>query len=161
MHSASKAFCKPLHQFATHVVFYPLKLIFIFTKQKTPSIIKTEVKEELKKLHNKHPHNLFSFNPSNFSTSQIGPWPPPLRFLNHTELDTRYDYSGRVISPSQRHLPTQDNTTCKHKRHTSMPRAAFEPAIPVTKQPQPYALYRAAAGIDNLFFIPYTITIIT
>jgi hypothetical protein len=25
---------------------------------------------------------------SNGSTTQIWPWPPPLRFLNHTELDT-------------------------------------------------------------------------
>jgi hypothetical protein len=27
-------------------------------------------------------------HPSNGSTDQIGPWPPPLRFLNHTQLDT-------------------------------------------------------------------------
>jgi hypothetical protein len=27
-------------------------------------------------------------HPSNGATAQIGPWPPPLRFLNHTELDT-------------------------------------------------------------------------
>jgi hypothetical protein len=38
---------------------------------------------------------------------------------------------------------TQDNTTCKHKRQTSMPRAGFEPAIP--------ALDRAATGIGSLF----------
>jgi hypothetical protein len=47
-----------------------------------------------------------------------------------------------VISPSQRPLPTQDNTAYKHNRQTSMPRAGFETAIPVTKQPQTYALDR-------------------
>jgi hypothetical protein len=26
------------------------------------------------------------FDPSNCSIAEIGPWPPPLRFLNHTEL---------------------------------------------------------------------------
>jgi hypothetical protein len=31
----------------------------------------------------------FEAYPSNGSTAQVGPWPPPLRFLNHTELDTR------------------------------------------------------------------------
>jgi hypothetical protein len=63
--------------------------------------------------------------------------------LDHTHTDTRQDSSGRVISPSQRPLPTQDNTTYKHNRQTSMPRAGFEPAIPATKRPQIYALDRA------------------
>jgi hypothetical protein len=54
--------------------------------------------------------------------------------------------SGRVISPSQRPLPTQDNTTYRHKRQTSKPRAGFEPTIPTTKLPQTYALDRAALG---------------
>jgi hypothetical protein len=95
------------------------------------------------------------FHPSNGSTAQIGPWPPLLRFLNHAQLDTRYDSSGRVISPSQRPLPTQDNTTYKHKRQTSVSRAEFEPAIPATKRPQNYALDRAATGIGiaKLLFI--------
>jgi hypothetical protein len=30
-----------------------------------------------------------TIHPSKGSTAQIGPWPPPLKFLNHTELDTR------------------------------------------------------------------------
>jgi hypothetical protein len=30
-----------------------------------------------------------SFLPFYGATAQIGPWPPPLRFLNHTQLDTR------------------------------------------------------------------------
>jgi hypothetical protein len=50
-----------------------------------------------------------------------------LRFLNDTQLDTRQDSSGWVISPSQRPLPTQDNTTHKHERQTSILQAGFEP----------------------------------
>jgi hypothetical protein len=30
-----------------------------------------------------------NIHPSKGSTAKIGPWPPPLRFLNHTELYTR------------------------------------------------------------------------
>jgi hypothetical protein len=54
-----------------------------------------------------------------------------------------------VISPSQRPLPTQDNTTYKHKRQTSMPRAEFEPAIQANKRPLSYALDRAETGIGR------------
>jgi hypothetical protein len=32
-----------------------------------------------------------------------------------------------------------------------MPRAGFEPAIPVTKRPQTYALDRAATGIGDQY----------
>jgi hypothetical protein len=53
-----------------------------------------------------------------------------------------------VISPSQRPLPTQVNTTYKHKKQTSMTRVRFEPATPATERPQTYALDRAATGID-------------
>jgi hypothetical protein len=35
-----------------------------------------------------------------------------------------------------------------------MPRAGFEPAIPVTKRPQIYALDRAATGIDEITLTP-------
>jgi hypothetical protein len=70
-----------------------------------------------------------------------------LRFLNHTQLDTRWDSPGRVISPSQRPLPTQDNTTYKHKRQTSMRPAGFEPANPATERTQTYALDGAATEI--------------
>jgi hypothetical protein len=73
------------------------------------------------------------FHPSNGSTAQVWPWPPPLRFLNHTQLDKQWDSSGRVISPQQRPLPTQDNTKYIHKRQTFMPLSGFEPATP----PQP------------------------
>jgi hypothetical protein len=40
----------------------------------------------------RYPYNKMyipSIHPSNGSTAQIGLWPPRLRFLNHTELDTR------------------------------------------------------------------------
>jgi hypothetical protein len=57
---------------------------------------------------------------------------------------------GRVISPSQSPLPTQDNTTYKHKRQTSMPRTGFEPATPATKRPQTYSLDRAHLSQDTL-----------
>jgi hypothetical protein len=60
------------------------------------------------------------------------------------------DSSGRVISPSQRPLPTQDNTTYRHNRQTSMPSSGFEPATPATKRPQTYALDRAATGICSV-----------
>jgi hypothetical protein len=53
-----------------------------------------------------------------------------------------------VISPSQRPLPTQDNTTYKHKKQISVPSAGFEPVISVTKRPQTYALDRATTGIS-------------
>jgi hypothetical protein len=38
----------------------------------------------------------------------------------------------------------------KHKRQTSTPSAGFDPAIPVTKRPQTYALDRAATGTGCL-----------
>jgi hypothetical protein len=63
-----------------------------------------------------------------------------------------------VIRPSRRPLPTQDNTTYKHKRQTSTPSAGFEPANPATKRPQTYDLDRAANGTDEeshlLFIFP-------
>jgi hypothetical protein len=59
-----------------------------------------------------------------------------LRFLNHTQLDTRKDFSGWVIRPPQRPLPTQDNTIYKHRGQTSMPSAGFESVIQATKWPQ-------------------------
>jgi hypothetical protein len=74
-----------------------------------------------------------------------------LRFLNHIQLDARKDSSGRVISPSQRPLPTQDNTTYKHKRQTSMSRTRFEPAIPATKAAA-YLRLRPRGHWDRQFF---------
>jgi hypothetical protein len=57
-----------------------------------------------------------------------------------------------VISPSQRPLPTQGNTTYRHNRQTSMLRAGFEPATPATKRPQTYALDRP---LGSALFIIY------
>jgi hypothetical protein len=74
---------------------------------------------------------------------QDGPLASLLGVLDHTHTDTRQDSSGRVINPSQRPLPTQDNTIYKDNRKISMPRAGFEPANPATKRPQTYALDRA------------------
>jgi hypothetical protein len=79
--------------------------------------------------------------------SRIDLWPPFSGFLDHTHTDTRSDSSGLVISPLQRPLPTQDNTTYKHKRQTSMLRAGFKPATSATKRPQTYALHLATTGI--------------
>jgi hypothetical protein len=42
---------------------------------------------------------------------------------------------------------TGQHNIYKHKGLTSMPSAGFEPAFPVTKIPQTYALERAATGI--------------
>jgi hypothetical protein len=69
----------------------------------------------------------------------ILPWGP--KFFNRITMAT-------VIT-------TQDNTTYKQKRQTSMPRAGFETAIPATKQPQTYALHRAVTGIgyNNTYII--------
>jgi hypothetical protein len=61
-------------------------------------------------------------------------WVPEDNSEHHTRRRENLTSSGRVISPYQRPLPTQYNTTYKHKRQTSMPRAGFEPAIPATKR---------------------------
>jgi hypothetical protein len=56
---------------------------------------------------------------------------------------TRYDSSGRVISPTQRPLP--DNT--QHSQDTdTMSLAGFESAIRASERPQTHALDRAATG---------------
>ena len=66
----------------------------------------------------------------------------------HRQTHTRQDSSGREIDPSHRPLP--DNAQHNiHKRHTSMPTAGFEPAIPANEQPQTLASDRAATGIGH------------
>jgi hypothetical protein len=45
-----------------------------------------------------------------------------LRFLNHKQLDSQKDSTGRVISPSQRPLPAQDNTRQTQETHIHAPR---------------------------------------
>jgi hypothetical protein len=53
--------------------------------------------------------------------------------------------------PDARPLPAQDNTTQKKRGHTSMPRAGFEPAIPIFDRPNTVrALDRAAIGIIGI-----------
>jgi hypothetical protein len=58
---------------------------------------------------------------------------------------TRYDSSGRVISPTHRLLP--DNTQHSGERETSMSPAGFEHTIAASERPQTHALDRAATGI--------------
>jgi hypothetical protein len=91
---------------------------------------------------------MLSFLPSYDATAKIGPWPPLLSFFQSHTMRHMVGLPGRMISPSQRPLPTQNNTTYKHKRQTSIPSAGFEPTIPATKRPQTYALDRA--GILSL-----------
>jgi hypothetical protein len=68
-----------------------------------------------------------------------GPW--PTHTVGFVSLRHLVDSFDRVISPSQRPLPTHGNNTTPKRRQTSMPRAVFEPTIPVTKRPVPaYAL---------------------
>ena len=55
--------------------------------------------------------------------------PRSYRRMHHS----RYDSSGRVISPSLRPLP--DNTHNTHTGQTSMPPAGFEPAIAASDGP--------------------------
>jgi len=64
-----------------------------------------------------------------------------------TTHHSRYDSSGLVISPTQRHLP--DNT--QHSQQTSMPPMGFEPKISAGERPQTYALDRAATGTGFFF----------
>jgi hypothetical protein len=88
-----------------------------------------------------HPSVQWLYSPNRALASSF------LRFLNHTELDTRQDSSGRVIRGLYLHRTTQHINT-RDKHHA---RAGFEPAIPVTRRPQPYAFVRAATGIGNPF----------
>jgi hypothetical protein len=78
----------------------------------------------------------------------VGHLPPQRRFFQITligrttvgtaPLDKRLD--------SRRHLYLTTHNT--HKRQTSKPSAAFEPAIPATELPQRHALDRAAIGTE-------------
>ena len=62
---------------------------------------------------------------------------------------TRYDSSGRMISPTRK--PPPDNRQYS-KRQTSMSPAGFEPEIPESKRWQINALHRAANGISLLHY---------
>jgi hypothetical protein len=90
---------------------------------------------------------IHSFIFLSFPTWNIGPLSG---FLDHTHtIGHTVGLSGRVISPWKRPLPTRYNTTYKHKRQASMPRAGFEPVTPATKWPQTYALDPAATGMTQ------------
>jgi hypothetical protein len=92
----------------------------------------------------KYPSFLWRYSPNQALASSVS------RFLNHTQLGTRGRTPGRVISQSQRPLPTQDNTPYQHKRQTSMPWVGFKHAIPATKRPQTYTLERSDTGIGRV-----------
>ena len=69
-----------------------------------------------------------------------------------TTRHSRYDFSGRVISPSQRLVP--DHT--QHSQQTSTPPVGFDPTISAGERPQTYALDRAATGTYRQYFIRQT-----
>ena len=56
---------------------------------------------------------------------------------------------GLLLTSDQPEAKTTHNT---HKRHTSMPQAGFETAIPAIERPQTNALNRAATGIGTSMF---------
>jgi hypothetical protein len=66
-----------------------------------------------------------------------------------TQLDTRQDSSGRE-SARRRGLYLFGTTRHINTRETSTSLAEIEPATPVTKRPQSYALNRAATGSRKL-----------
>ena len=47
-----------------------------------------------------------------------------------------------------------------HKRHTSMPLAVFEPAIPASDRRQTLALDRSATGIGNFLLLQIVLFIV-
>ena len=62
-----------------------------------------------------------------------------------TTHHSRYDSSGRVISPSPRPLPDT-----QHSQQTSMHPVGFETTISACERPQTYALDHAATGNANI-----------
>ena len=63
----------------------------------------------------------------------------------HTNKHTRWDSSERMISSSQRALPTQRTTNTRDEY--ICPQRDLNPAIPATKRLQTCALIRTATGI--------------
>ena len=63
---------------------------------------------------------------------------------SHTTHHSRWDASGRVISPSQRPLP--DNTQHSQQTDIHVPLTEFEPTMPANERPQCDALDRAGTG---------------
>jgi hypothetical protein len=90
--------------------------------------------------HHHHHHHL----------QGIGQRPVPVQKFNFWTYESIWTF-GRTPwtgdQPNARPLPTQDNTTQKKRGHTSMPRAVFEPAIPMFERPKTVrALDRAGIG---------------
>ena len=78
---------------------------------------------------------------------------PFLRFLYHTQKtthDSQQDFSGRVISSSQRTLPA--NTQGSQQISTTP--VGFKPTICEGQQPQTKALVRTATGIGSSVYTP-------
>jgi hypothetical protein len=89
-------------------------------------------------------------------TAQRGPRPPHFfMFLDHTQWHTRVSRTplDERIDPTQRSLPdiTQQSheTHNNHTRHTTMPPARFEPAIPASDRLQTLVWNRSATGIGG------------
>jgi hypothetical protein len=83
------------------------------------------------------------------AAAQIRPKPPRFDFsrshtITHTHTHTRKHSSERLISKSQRLLPTQHTQT-----QGTNPSVGFEPATPAINWPQTYALDRMAPGIGK------------
>ena len=70
-----------------------------------------------------------------------------------TTHHSRYDSSGRVISPSQR--PLSENT--QHSQQTSVVPVGFEPTISAGERPQTYALDRTVTGTGQCSRSPFKI----
>jgi hypothetical protein len=93
--------------------------------------------------------NYYNKLPSYGTTAQIGPWPPLLRFPNHTQLDIHGRTPLDKWSAHRRGLYLHRKTQHISTRQTTMPSAGFEPAIPATKRLQTYALEHMATGIGT------------
>ena len=73
-------------------------------------------------------------------------------YISHTTTQhSRQDYSGRVISSSQR--PQPDNTQHSQQTDTAMPPVGFETTISAGERPQTYALDRAATATGRIKYL--------
>jgi hypothetical protein len=77
----------------------------------------------------------------------MDPWPHFRGFLI-THIQRR---TVGLLWTSDQPVTGASTYTRQHNRQTSMSRVGFEPATPVTKWPQTYALDRAATGIGIIF----------
>jgi hypothetical protein len=61
-----------------------------------------------------------------------------------------YRHTVGLLWTSDQPVAEASTYTGQHNRQTSMPSAGFEPATPVTKRQQTYALDRAVTGISTI-----------